>query len=354
MTPDKKESILFFCPSLGEYQAIKPIIDLHKDQLPHLLIEVTFFSPSGFLSLPQMDHKADHISYSPYDLSGANRDFFTSRDIKHVVISTFALWPGFLTEMTDRHIPFTFVNAKIKHEARRKLYYQSLSHLYKNARTIYCSDQMSHEFLSSLAPSAKVHLGGDPRIKMILDHYDKIGESVNQKSNQIIFASIEASEENHIIEKLADLISSDLEISIVPHDVERASYISKEIHRLYPQAAQQIKVISQMGLLLDLFPQHTLAYVGGGFDEGIHNIAEPLLANCRVIIGPKHEGDSYASRCIEEGAVKVVHHPSHIVSKIKEMSSQGILQSVFKPNLGWIKSYGNQVQVMFEDMKSLY
>ena len=109
-----------------------------------------------------------------------------------------------------------------------------------------------------------------------------------------------------------------------------------------------------MGLLLDLYPRHTTAYIGGGFDKGIHNIAEPLLAGCRVVIGPHHNGDIYANKAKEEKLVKVVHQPSQIITTVANLYRT--LQDVTQmgSSLDWIKDQGDLVMTIFDKMKSLY
>ena len=41
------------------------------------------------------------------------------------------------------------------------------------------------------------------------------------------------------------------------------------------------------GILCELYPFFSHAYVGNGFGESVHSLMEPFLANCFVICGPK-------------------------------------------------------------------
>jgi len=351
---NRSESVLFFCPSLGEYQAIKPLIELHKEHFPRLKIEVTFFSPSGYTSLSQMNHTADVISYSPFDTSKACQAFFAQRDVKHVIISTLALWPGFLAVLKDKSIPFTFVNARCKTGGLRNLYYRSLSSYYQNAQAIYCSDKTTEDYLSSISTISNIRTGGDPRIKMILDHYEESGTSHHPPAG-IIFASIEESEEDYIIRYLDQLLSLNVAITIAPHDIVRAPVVMNKIKKQHHLKNDgHIKVISQMGLLLDLYPRHTTAYIGGGFDKGIHNIAEPLLGGCLVVIGPKYEGDIYAARAIDKRLVQVVQEPSQITASVIGIYREPQDASQQSSHLDWIKEQGELVTMIFEEMKPLY
>jgi len=346
------KTVLFFCPSLGEYQAIKPLISLYSKNLPDLQIEVAFFSPAGYISLSDMKHEADLISYTPLDTSQACDAFFSKRDIKNVIISTLALWPGFLIHLNQHDIPFTFVNARCKPGVLRGIYYRSLRKLYSSAEAIYCTDEFSLDYLNSIMPMSNIQSGGDARVRMILDHYEGSPPNTNLRAG-IILASIEQSEENEIINGLNQLFSLRVPITIVPHDIVRAPEISKKVQSKYPMAITHIEVISKMGLLLDLYPQHAIAYVGGGFDKGIHNIAEPLLAGCRIVIGPRTAGDVYAQRATEEKLARVVSHPSEIITNIAGLykDSTELVQEYTR--LDWIIEKGDQVLAIFEEMKTL-
>jgi len=160
-TPSSQKSILFFCPSLGEYQGINHLISALKSRAPHLQIEVTFFSPSGYEALNQMKHEADVISYSPLDTAKACRAFLEARQISHVVISTLALWPRFLKELSSHHIPFTFVNASCKHALSSRLYYHLFASIMDSADHIYCRNEFTRSYLDNLLSHAEV-VHGDP------------------------------------------------------------------------------------------------------------------------------------------------------------------------------------------------
>ena len=48
-------------------------------------------------------------------------------------------------------------------------------------------------------------------------------------------------------------------------------------------------LISKIGVLYNLYWDCQIAYVGGGFSKGIHNIMEPSIAGIPIIFGPKYE-----------------------------------------------------------------
>jgi 3-deoxy-D-manno-octulosonic-acid transferase len=47
-------------------------------------------------------------------------------------------------------------------------------------------------------------------------------------------------------------------------------------------------LVDRMGLLARLYQHGALAYVGGGFGDGIHSLLEPAAWGLPVIFGPRH------------------------------------------------------------------
>jgi 3-deoxy-D-manno-octulosonic-acid transferase len=50
-----------------------------------------------------------------------------------------------------------------------------------------------------------------------------------------------------------------------------------------------VLIIDCFGLLSSIYRYATVAYVGGGFGVGIHNLPEAAVWNVPVIFGPNHE-----------------------------------------------------------------
>ena len=54
------------------------------------------------------------------------------------------------------------------------------------------------------------------------------------------------------------------------------------------------------GDLAHLYAMGDIAYVGGGFGAGIHNILEPIAHGIPVIIGPRFQKFSEANTLVKE------------------------------------------------------
>ena len=66
-------------------------------------------------------------------------------------------------------------------------------------------------------------------------------------------------------------------------------------------------IIDCYGLLSSIYRYATVAYVGGGFGVGRHNVPEAAVYGCPVMIGPNNEKFREARDLIACGGVKEIH-----------------------------------------------
>jgi 3-deoxy-D-manno-octulosonic-acid transferase len=62
-----------------------------------------------------------------------------------------------------------------------------------------------------------------------------------------------------------------------------------------------VLIIDNIGLLSNLYRYSTVAYIGGGFGVGIHNILEAVAYGKPVVFGPNHHKFQEAHDIIELG-----------------------------------------------------
>jgi 3-deoxy-D-manno-octulosonic-acid transferase len=89
-------------------------------------------------------------------------------------------------------------------------------------------------------------------------------------------------------------------IMIAPHNVDEnyileCKTILEDKVNLYSKGIgayvheSRFLVIDCIGLLANLYSKASLAFVGGGFGKGIHNILEPIAFGVPVCFGPHHK-----------------------------------------------------------------
>ncbi len=365
----QQEHILFYCPSLGEYESIAPIISLLKANVAPPFIEVTFFSPSGYSPLHgDIRHQADHISYCPADTNSLVSTFFDNRKVNHVVISSLALWPTMLEYLYKQNIGYSFVAGSIKKGLLKDIFLSSMSKFINRAKHVIAIDKTDLERLKNNTKSHNITHQGDPRVDGVIAQISKAKEDeiadqyfVNHsfENKKIIFASTHLEDEDIIIPILKDLIEEGYRIIIAPHRSERSDEISKRLaskgisstfHSSYKNE-QQVLVIDKIGILKHLYQSCDLAYVGGGFKTGLHNIAEPLFSNCYTIVGPNISNSYIAKRLENSETVDIIHSTEGLREKItsyvpSDNSIKDIVQRVLSNHLG---SADRIYKVLFEN-----
>ena len=68
------------------------------------------------------------------------------------------------------------------------------------------------------------------------------------------------------------------------------------------QINSRIVIINAVGVLADLYWITKIAYVGGGFSSGVHNLMEPAVAGVPMIFGPRYKKFKEAVEIVSKNA----------------------------------------------------
>src|SRR5690606_12925261 len=81
-----------------------------------------------------------------------------------------------------------------------------------------------------------------------------------------------------------------------------------QIHQKYDHRNKnsEVFIIDTIGLLTRIYRYADIAYVGGGFGAGIHNILEPATYGLPVIIGPEYDKFKEARDLVSQKSCMVV------------------------------------------------
>ena len=91
-------------------------------------------------------------------------------------------------------------------------------------------------------------------------------------------------------------------------------------------------------MLSRLFHYATIAYVGGGFDKGIHNTLEAAVYGKPVIFGPNYKKFKEAIGLIETGGAIGISSPEELGTQlINLMTDQKMLNEVSKRSSDFVQ-----------------
>ena len=85
------------------------------------------------------------------------------------------------------------------------------------------------------------------------------------------------------------------------------------------QSADGTLLVDRMGLLARLYRHGDMAYVGGGFGDGIHSLLEPAAWGLPVIFGPRHGKFAEAQGLIDAGGGFAVNDADALAGVLKRL-----------------------------------
>ncbi len=310
----------FHVASHGEYEQTRPVIEGLREVSPSAIIVVSFFSPSGY---ENFDHQAvDFKFYMPLDLPWTMRRLLRILRPYRVVIASYDLWPNHIWACKQAGIPTTLFAARIvpgsnKHWPVISSFYK---HLYGAIEHVYTVSESDHQRVLSLVgakSSTVVRNLGNPRYDRVMERNTNGRAPVrNSRERVIILGSLHKADDAIIADTVIEQLKLNPELHVLwaPHEPEpevleaisnrlTAAGISWERYgrRLGRFRDHQVLIIDGVGYLAETYGRGILAYVGGGFGSGVHNLMEPAIAGIPVIFGPHHNRSHEAEQLIERG-----------------------------------------------------
>lgn len=290
----------FHCASLGEFEMARPIIEKLKKENDCEII-VTFFSPSGY-EIRKKYEWADFVYYLPYDTPQNAKQFLQKIQPDFAYFIKYEFWVNFIAACQKNNIKTYSLASIFKPDQRffkpwGRLFLKTLQQF----DHIFVQDEASAKLLGQHNITNTTVIG-DLRVDRVLENsqqpkkYKNI-EQFTKSEDVIIFGSTWAEDEAVV---LPYLLKNDQKAIIAPHEVDE-KHITKiaqqlgEKAMLYsvwqhnPKYDIQILVIDNIGMLANLYQYGKIAYIGGAFRTGLHNILEPAAFGLPVVFGPNHQ-----------------------------------------------------------------
>lgn len=352
--------------SLGEFEQARPLIVQIKQQYPEYKILITFFSPSGYNARKNFEY-ADYVFYLPYDTFKNAQDFLNIVKPKWILFVKYEFWINFLNAIIQYK---TQNNAKCflissifrKHQPFFKWYGKIFTRALSAFDIIFVQDQLSVKLLKKLGFNNNVYLSGDTRIDRVIEIAQQtttfpLLEKFCKHTKNIICGSTWDQDEKIIVPALKKLsVKYKIKIVIAPHHPDERN-ISKLIHLLkqynlsycrYTNAENtndeqisnaNVLIIDTIGILNKVYKYGYIAYVGGGFTNGIHNILEPAVYGLPVLFGIKYQKFYEATELIKTKGAYCIKNEKEALALFEfllnnqdmyNLSKQSVLQFINK------------------------
>ena len=305
--------------SLGEFEQGRPLIEAIKAAHPEYKICLTFFSPSGY-EIRKDYPLADLVTYLPFDTSRDLRQFVDLLSPELVIFVKYEFWLNALFLLREKGIPTYLISAKFR---PGQPFFKPWGGLFRSAlRTfahIFVQDSDSLLLLQKIGID-RVTVAGDTRADRVL----RISETPRdlpivrafrheaEASGRLVLvagSSWERDEAHYLplLKKHTDQVRA----IIAPHEVgeERITSLLRSLsplrtHRYsrgMPPVGTEVLVVDTIGLLSSVYAHGDLAYIGGGFGAGIHNILEPAAYGLPVLFGPRYGKFAEARALVAQG-----------------------------------------------------
>jgi 3-deoxy-D-manno-octulosonic-acid transferase len=332
--------VWFHASSMGEFEQAKPIIAALKQRSPGLVIIASFFSPSGY------EHSrkyplADVITYVPFDTRTNARRFLDLIRPDIAVMVRYDIWPNLIWELQRRKVPTLLANATMRRQTKRLLPVARSFHRYvyngiDDILTVAESDMEAFRKFRLSHPSITVV--GDTR-------YDQVCiRSAEARKRHLIPPSITAGkkllvvgsswpEDEEVVLHAVLRIQASIEnvlLIVVPHEpsVEHLEDLEHELEgrttfirfsALNEYRGERVIVVDSVGILLILYASAHIAYVGGSFRQGIHNVLEAAVYGIPVLFGPRHRNSHEPLMLVEGGGAFVVNDSQELYRTLENL-----------------------------------
>ena len=294
--------VWFHAASLGEFEQGRPLMEQMRREHPEFKILLTFFSPSGY-EVRKNYEGADIICYLPLDTPfNARRFLRTIRPVMAFFIK-YEFWYNYLHILKHRNVPVYSVSSIFRPgQIFFRWYGRQYSRVLKCFTHFFVQNEVSRELLHSIGID-QVTISGDTRFDRVLQIRDAakelpLVEAFKDDHNVFVAGSSWPPDEDIFIRYFNEHLN--WKLVIAPHviDEDHLQQIISKLNRKvvrYTQATESeareadVLIIDCFGLLSSIYRYGEVAYVGGGFGVGIHNVLEAAVWGVPVIFGPNNQ-----------------------------------------------------------------
>ena len=334
--PDAKY-VWFHAASLGEFEQGRPLMEQMRREHPEYKILLTFFSPSGY-EVRKNYEGADIICYLPLDtITNAQRFLRTIRPVMAFFIK-YEFWYNYLHILKHRGVPVYSVSSIFRpDQVFFKWYGRQYGRVLNCFTHFFVQNEISKELLAKLGLN-NVTVVGDTRFDRVL----QIKEAAKQlpvverflevrdstKPKVFVAGSSWPPDEEIFIRYFNQ--HPEWKLIIAPHvigedhlqqiekllegrKVVRYSEYSEKTD--YSESSDnsedaEVLIVNCFGLLSSIYHYGDVAYVGGGFGVGIHNLLEAAVWDVPVFFGPNNQKFQEAQGLKKSGGSEITDYES--------------------------------------------
>jgi 3-deoxy-D-manno-octulosonic-acid transferase len=328
----ERKNVIFYCSSVGEYEQALPLIGLFEIENYNCLV---FFHSKSGLDYARSLNRTVNVFLTPFD-------FFTSwilvlQKIKpfYFIVNRHEFWPGSMMAACclSKLVIINYIHRP------------EMSFIHKFALGI---SKIVFSVNQTLENRKNCLCTGDTRMDRLHDRYSKNGLRIGSYMN-LIKATMDT---KHKLVVIGNGYNEDLEVLcaaaktlfqnhrflFIPNrqGVKWDKYSNvTAISRIEDLnwTENPIVVFNTIGNLFELYGVADIAWVGGGFGNGVHNTLEPAFFHIPVICGPNLNYQKDALDFKKSGMLHCVNDGSELDLVMKRSTEKVNNMSKFENNI---------------------
>jgi 3-deoxy-D-manno-octulosonic-acid transferase len=292
-----KRIIWFHFSSAGEYEQGIPVFNALKKAYPNHQFLISFFSPSGYIHKKKY-HREDWLVYLPLDTAINARTFIQHYKPEIAIFNKYEFWFNHLVEAKRQGTKLILINGIFR---STQYYFKWFGKWSLNRISafdqLFVQDQNTKNLLQKVGIH-QVTITGDTRFNrafentlLAQENLQSLGIEKSKDKVCIVAGSTWETDEMLLYQFFLNPAFRDkIQLFIAPHEhleiEENEHFIRLSQIENIAQAKGKIVIIDRFGILKYLYQIADIAYLGGGFNKGIHNIIEASIYGIPTLFGP--------------------------------------------------------------------
>ena len=329
----QKPLLWFHVASAGEFLQAQPLIVRCIAEGAECVVTYSSVNAYHWLQRPAQTETQNLLAaeFLPVDKIHNIRSLLGLLQPSRLVWVSYDLWPNLVWEAHRQGIPQSLISGIIHAGSLRTVnfigrsFYHSLYECLEHILTV--SEADSQRVLSAIPNHPLVKVMGDTRCDSVLERRDNIEipqlPPAAKDSFVFVAGSTWPQDESCIFSGLQEALNKFPELFLVlaPHEPTEEHLKNAENFFSGTQMVRwsqvntatldvRILLIDSVGILAGIYHSAKIAYVGGAFTTGVHNILEPAAMGAAVAFGPKHSNSMEALIMLEQKLATTVKNSS--------------------------------------------
>lgn len=317
-----KGCLWMHCASVGEFEQGRPVLEAIKAARPELPVLLTFFSPSGF-EVYKDYALAEHVDYLPADSDANAAHLMELIAPRACLFVKYEFWYHHLQALKANSVPTFLVSAIFRKDQPFFSWFGGAWRKMLGCYThIFTQDEGSRQLLAAIGIT-NASVSGDTRFDRVMaiaeanEELDTAKAFCSASKSLVLVCGSTWPKDEQLILSALEYGKTRPRVIVAPHELN-AEHLG-DIEACFPKplitwteatAASSSTssfpidtlLVDGMGMLARLYKYADIAYIGGGFGDGIHSLLEAAAWGKPVIFGPHHRKFPEAQALIDAGA----------------------------------------------------